>query len=81
MQISYPSRLKAPPPPGSAPSQKLKASLHLIERCHALGQLRLYLRQGLCLLQCLLQLLLGVVQPLGQLTALFFTLGDNRDRG
>lgn len=51
---------------------------HLVKRCYTLGQLRLYLRQGLRLLQRLLQLLLGIVQPFGQLTALLFTLGMDR---
>ena len=80
-----PLQTQALPPPSPAPlPQRLKAppqtSLHLVERRHSLGQLGLYLRQGLRLLQRLLQLLLSVVQPLGQLTALLFTLEDT-DRG
>lgn len=89
MQVSYP-----PSPP--SPTTRLEssrpcplpllplppqASRHLIERCHSLGQLRLDLGQGLRLLQGLLQLLLGVVQPLRQLTTLLFTLGEDRDTG
>lgn len=49
-------------------------SEYLVERSNPLGELGLDLRQSLCPLQGLLQLLLGFIQTLLQLSVLLFTL-------